>query len=194
MFSGIITHLGQVQELTFSRIKISSELFNDSFDVGESIAVNGICLTIIAIENQVATFDISEETFKTTKLALNSITNLERSLRYGDLVGGHLISGHVDGIAEVKEIKIDGEFWEISYKIPVEFEKFVARKGSIALDGISLTVARIDGGDFMVSVVPHTLEKSNLSTIKVGDKVNFEVDMFARYISRSLEVEFLPKR
>jgi riboflavin synthase len=155
--------------------------------LGASIACSGCCLTVTEKGSNWFDVYVSGETLSKTNLAnwqTNSEINLERSLRLGDEMGGHIVSGHVDGLATIKSIEPEGESWRIKIEAAHGFEKLIAAKGSIALDGISLTVNAINDNLFDVNIIPHTLNVTTLGNRKVGDKLNMEIDMLARYVAR----------
>ncbi len=198
MFTGLIEEIGLVQSLSLGEIKVSCTKVLDDAKIGDSIAVNGVCLTVSEKTRAGASFRVSPETQRLTNLAPGRLmagakVNLERALRYSDRLGGHLVSGHVDGVARVVDVVRHGDFVEIEFQYPKELSAFVARKGSVAMDGISLTVASLKSSSFTVAVIPQTLADTNLSQVRVGSLVHIEVDMFARYVHRMITVGVLPK-
>lgn len=190
MFTGIIGAVGSVTEVVQSdgdiRIRIAaSTLGLDDVSLGDSIAVNGSCLTVVAIEDKTFLVDISQETLRcTTGFANGAEVNLEKALRLSDRLGGHLVSGHVDGIGEVIRFDQVGESWWLRIRAPVQLGKYIARKGSITVNGVSLTVNKVDGSEFDVNLIPHTLDVTTLKHLKQGSQVNLEVDLIARYVER----------
>lgn len=196
MFTGIIEKLGKIRALTskgegFSLEVEVSEIWDD-LKIGESIAVNGACLTLTAVKGNRISFDVSPETKnKTTlgKLPPGTIVNLERALKLSDRLGGHIVLGHVDGIGKISAILNEGNFFRFEILIPQELTKYTAYKGSIAVDGISLTVADIKDNRISVAVIPHTYNHTNMHTLRQGDEVNIEVDIIARYVERLLNRE-----
>jgi riboflavin synthase len=153
--------------------------------VGDSIAVDGACLTVVARAGRTFRADVSRETLAcTTGFAAGGRVNLEKSLRASDRLGGHLVSGHVDGIGRVASIKRSGDNRIVAIAAPRAIAKYIARKGSIAVNGVSLTVNAVDGATFTVNLIPHTLKTTNLGGLRGGDKVNLEADMLARYAER----------
>jgi riboflavin synthase len=194
MFTGIILAVGKITaieprsgdcRLTIATGKLS--LSNAS--LGDSIAVNGVCLTAIELGDSYFSADLSRETLSRTTLqaaVVGTAVNLELALTPTTRLGGHIVSGHVDGIAEVIEKKADARSYRFTLKAPDPLAKYIAEKGSICIDGISLTVNEVDGANFNVNIVPHTLEATTLGNITVGDKVNLEVDLLARYMERLL--------
>lgn len=194
MFTGIVQAVGRVSVNTPSeqgaRIEIVAGVL-DMTDVriGDSIAVDGCCLTVIEKTALGFRVDVSKETIAcTTGFALGREVNLEKSLRLADRLGGHLVSGHVDGVGEVTRFEPVGECWLLEVRVPASLARYAARKGSIAISGVSLTVNHVSGDCFDVNLIPHTLEMTNLKSLKVGAPVNLEVDMIARYVERLLAV------
>ena len=190
MFSGIIAAIGTVAAATPStgglRLRVDAGgLGLDDVAIGDSIAVNGVCLTVVARTAGAFEADVSQETLRCTAgLAPKARVNLEKALRLSDRLGGHLVSGHVDGIGEVKRFETAGDNRVLAVTAPAELTRYIARKGSIAVNGASLTVNEVNGAEFLVNLIPHTLAASNLGTLKPGDRVNLEVDMLARYLER----------
>lgn len=197
MFTGIILGIGKIThieqkagdiQLTINSGKLSLAETN----LGDSIAVNGICLTAIALTDQGFVADISNETLTRTNLkqaTIGSVVNLELALTPQTRLGGHIVSGHVDGLATLLEKKPDARSIRYKFEIPNKLSKYIAEKGSICINGISLTVNTIDGLVFSVNIVPHTLQETSLGFAKVNDKVNIEVDLLARYIERLMQSE-----
>lgn len=162
----------------------------DALELGESIAVSGACLTVVAKARDRFEADVSIETHEKTtlgQLPLGADVNLERSLRVGDRLGGHWVSGHVDGVARVKAVEVQGDAWLVSIDMGEEQRRFVAQKGSVALDGVSLTVNAVDGVTLSVMLIPHTREVTSLKHWKAGAAVNLEVDLVARYLVHYFE-------
>ncbi len=191
MFTGIIIGKGKILSVTAKEadrvFRIASPFNMNNTDLGASIACSGCCLTVIEKGDDWFDMYVSGETLSKTNLGewqIGTEINLERSLRLGDEMGGHIVSGHVDGLATIKSITQDGDSWRIEITPPKGFEKFVAPKGSVALDGISLTVNEVTDTSFGVNIIPHTMQVTTLGTRKVGDKINMEVDMLARYVAR----------
>ncbi len=157
--------------------------------LGDSIAVNGVCLTVVAMEGARLSFDLSRETLERSTLGAlreRDVVNLESALRVGDALGGHLVSGHVDGIAAVAAIEPDARAHRWRFTLPPELSRFVAEKGSICLDGVSLTVNGVDADGFDVALIPHTMAVTTFGSRRVGDRVNVEIDLVARYLDRLL--------
>lgn len=195
MFTGIIQALGIVEGIEARggdmRLRVAlGELAGNDFATGESIAVNGVCLTAIEPAATHLVADVSRETLDHTTLgglAKGDKVNLEPALAAGDRLGGHLVSGHVDGVGTLLEKTEDARSWRFVFEAPQALAKYIARKGSICIDGISLTVNGVDDARFDVNIVPHTLAVTNLGSREPGDRVNLEVDVVARYLERLLE-------
>jgi len=195
MFTGIILAVGQVAAIETKsgdmRLTIATgDLPMNDVALGDSIAVNGICLTVIEFGADYFCADVSKETLSRTSLAtaqVNTKVNLELALTPSARLGGHIVSGHVDGLGLITERKAEGRSFRFTVKAPDEITQYIAEKGSICIDGISLTVNTIDGTYFSVNIVPHTLQKTTLGLAKVGDKVNLEVDLLARYLERLMK-------
>lgn len=196
MFSGLIECTGKLVNKIYKNNDISLEievLDLDDFNttkIGDSIAVNGVCLTVVELKNNSFTADISSETLNKTNLAelnLNEEVNLERALKLSDRLGGHIVSGHIDGLAFLSDMYQEGRSQHLIFAAPFELAKYIAPKGSITINGISLTVNKVNQNVFHLNIIPHTLEKTTLKNIKVGDKVNLEIDILARYLERLLE-------
>jgi riboflavin synthase len=195
MFTGIVTDLGTVRRVVKGAGKETRFEINTSYDtgtiaIGASIAHNGVCLTIVEVGDGWYAIEASAETLSVTTLgdwAEGSKVNLERALAVGDELGGHIVSGHVDGVATVVAITPENQSLRFTFESPVELAKFVAPKGSVALDGVSLTVNEVDGRRFGINVIPHTQAVTTFGTYRVGSRVNMEIDMLARYVARLLE-------
>ncbi len=195
MFTGIITAVGRILSIQEHgrdrRLQVEAPGWNlDEFDLGESIAVNGVCLTVVTRAGQCFAADVSVETLDCTtlgELAAGARVNLERALLAGQPLGGHLVSGHVDGVGEVTDIRDDERSVRISIRIPDPLVRFVATKGSVTIDGVSLTINAVERDELSVNIVPHTLEKTLIGDYRVGSRVNLEVDQLARYLDRLLE-------
>jgi riboflavin synthase len=182
MFTGIVQAVGRIVRANPLEIE-SGDLDLADVAVGDSICVQGVCLTITATRSRGFTADVSEETLRvSTGLDRPGEVNLEKSLALGDRLGGHLVTGHVDGVGEVTARNAS----VIALRLPRELRKYVARKGSICVDGVSLTVNRVDAEVFEVNLIPHTVQVTTLARLGVGDKVNLEVDLIARYVERML--------
>jgi riboflavin synthase len=192
MFTGIIMAVGRVASVqpTSGGVRLHIDaggLALDDVAIGDSIAVNGTCLTAIAITAGGFDVDLSRETLACVAgFAQNARVNLEKALRLADRLGGHLVSGHVDGIGAVSRVDAAGDNRVVEISVPPTLAKYIARKGSIALDGVSLTVNEVTGESFSVNLIPHTLSATNLAALAPGLQVNIEVDMLARYVERIL--------
>lgn len=194
MFTGIITDIGEVSALEQSgagrRLTIRTSFDMDTVDTGASIACSGCCLTVVEKGENEFSVDVSGETLSCTVTGTwreGSSVNLERSLRYGDEMGGHMVSGHVDGVAELVSAYEDGDCRRMVFNPPGSLLRHIAPKGSVALDGVSLTVNEVGEGSFGINVIPYTLEHTTLGQLRPGDKVNIEVDLIARYVARLID-------
>jgi riboflavin synthase len=193
MFTGIIRDIGTVRTAQSSggglRLSLSTAFVLGPSDIGASIACAGCCLTVVAVENDAFTVDVSVETLSKTTIGgwgLGRRVNLERSLRLGDEMGGHMVSGHVDGLAILDTVRPDGGCWRMDFSVPEALACFLAPKGSVALDGVSLTVNEVDANRFGVAIIPHTWTHTTLGTCRPGERLNLEVDLMARYAARIL--------
>lgn len=190
MFTGIVTDLGEVRALEHRgdlRARIGTGYDMSTVDMGASIACDGVCLTVVAMGSDWFDVDISAESVSKTNVgswAVGARLNLERALKVGDELGGHIVSGHVDGVAEIIAVEDEGDSTRFTFRAPGEFGRFVAPKGSVALNGTSLTVNEVNGAEFGVNIIPHTKEVTTWGGAKVGDLVNFEIDTLARYVAR----------
>jgi riboflavin synthase len=194
MFTGLIEAVGIVSDLTGSssgfRVAIRTPLGAELRE-GESVAVNGVCLTATTRDDEGWSADIGPETARVTtlgRLVPGQPVNLERSMRADGRFGGHFVQGHVDGMGVVETIRQDGESHWIGVRIPQELEPFLILKGSIAIDGVSLTVARLERGLMHVMIIPFTWAHTALSSVRAGDRVNLECDMVGKYVARSMEL------
>ena len=193
MFTGLVETVGEVLEVRrargAARLGIASALDPRELREGESIAVDGVCLTVARIGRDRFHADVVPETLSRTTLGAlrpGAAVNLERALRPADRLGGHLVQGHVDGTLEVEWLRSRGADRRLRVRLPRELARYVAQKGSIALHGVSLTVAALDPAGFEVALVPHTLARTNLGRLRPGDRLNVEVDLLARYLERLL--------
>jgi riboflavin synthase len=190
MFTGIVQAVGRVRALEAraggARIVIDAGMLDLSdVRIGDSIAVDGVCLTVVALDGAALSFDISAETVDcTSAFRREAHVNLEKALRLADRLGGHLVSGHVDGIGTVLEFEARGDNRWLAVRTPLDLGRYIARKGAIAINGVSLTVNAVHETVFEVNLIPHTLDATNLHALSVGAQVNLEVDMLARYIER----------
>lgn len=193
MFTGLVEALGTIRGINRQgeggQLVISSSLVRQALELGESIAVNGACLTVTGWTADQFTVDVSPETFKRTTLGSlrpNQHVNLERALRLSDRLGGHLVSGHIDCTATVRRRYQDQNAVRMEFTLPHEAQKYIVEKGSIAIDGISLTVNQVSQDMFSVSVIPHSLEMTTLKDCSEGMQVNIETDIIGRYVERLL--------
>ena len=187
MFTGIVEETGKIQFVTDRKVVIKCQKILEDAKIGDSIAVNGVCLTITDINKDTFSADISPETFKVAcKLNLGNTVNLERAMLANGRFGGHIVSGHVDGVAKIVELKNNGDFYDLKLELSENESKYVIRKGSITVNGISLTIAKVEGGLINLAIIPHTYENTCLKELKIGDFVNVEVDMMAKYIENFL--------
>lgn len=190
MFTGIITDIGEVIALEQGGdlgARIATSYPVAGIDIGASIACDGVCLTAVALGTGWFDVDISAESVAVTTAQFwqaGDRINLERALKLGDELGGHIVSGHVDGIAEIVAMRPEGDSTRVGFRAPEALAKFIASKGSVALNGTSLTVNEVDGCDFGVNMIPHTQDVTTWGAAKVGDKVNLEIDTLARYVAR----------
>ncbi|MGV6805124.1 MAG: riboflavin synthase [Ruegeria sp.] len=194
MFTGIVTDIGTVVELEQRgdlRARIQTAYDTSGIDIGASIASDGVCLTVIALGENWYDVQISTETVSKTNLGtwkVGTRVNLERALKVGDELGGHIVSGHVDGVAEVVSVADEGDSTRVTLRAPSDLARFIAPKGSVALNGTSLTVNDVSGCDFGINFIPHTKEVTTWGDVKVGDQINLEIDTLARYVARLAEV------
>ena len=194
MFTGIIAAVGQLKSLESRggdiRLHIDpAKLDLTDIKLGDSIAVNGVCLTVVEMASRSLQFDVSQETLQRTSLGQlkkGSEANLEKALAVGDRLGGHMVSGHVDGLGEVISKTASARSWQYKIKVPTELERYIAEKGSITIDGVSLTVNGVFDGGFDINIIPHTLEETIIKHYQTGTRVNLEVDLIARYLERLL--------
>ena len=193
MFTGIVTDVGRIRHVEKrgdTHIVIATKYDLASVEIGASIACSGICMTVVDKgTGKDAWFAVtaSAETLSKTTLGawkVNDPVNLERPMRVGDEFGGHIVTGHIDGVAELKSLANEGESTRMTFEVSVALSKFVASKGSVALDGVSLTVNEVDGTRFGVNIIPHTQKVTTFGRLKPGMKVNFEIDLMARYVAR----------
>jgi riboflavin synthase len=190
MFTGIITDIGTVVSLEKNgdlRLGIKTSYDIESIDIGASIAHSGVCLTVVEKLSSQYFMEISSETIACSNVGtweIGTKVNLERSLKLGDEIGGHMVLGHVDGLAEVLSVKEIGGSHEVVLKAPDSLKYFIAAKGSVTLDGVSLTVNKVDDNKFYINVIPHTWQVTNFHEIVVGKKLNLEIDTLARYVAR----------
>ena len=193
MFTGIVGAVGRIASMEpvagGARVEIEAgHLALDDVAIGDSIAVNGVCLTVVSRSGNTFCVDVSGETLScTVGFASGARVNLEKALRLADRLGGHIVSGHVDGVGTVVDVAPAGESRVVTIAVPRELAHYVARKGSIAVDGVSLTVNAVEDERFSVNLIPHTLAATTFHALQPGARVNLEVDMLARYLERMLE-------
>ncbi len=196
MFSGIVADVGIIKRAEDRegglRLSVATEVLGmDDVQLGDSIAVNGVCLTVVKLEGNTFIVDVSRATLDCT-VGLEQQgghVNLEKALRLSDRLGGHMVTGHVDGVGEVVAFNDIGESWRLVVRAPHALAKYIAVKGSITINGVSLTVNHVSGNEFEVNLIPHTLEVTTLNELKAGAKVNLEIDLIARYVERMMAAE-----
>jgi riboflavin synthase len=194
MFTGLIEDVGTIESLRFNKksavLNVKTRLSLRSMELGASIAINGACLTLVKKAKSSFTVDVSPETLKRTSLAVlgaGSLVNLERPLRLQDRLGGHWVTGHVDGVGRVESIATRGEFTFFTFGVAPQLGTLLVSKGSVAVDGISLTVNQCGRRRFSVAIIPFTLQHTNLRVRRVGDKVNLEADLIGKYVQKFLK-------
>lgn len=197
MFTGIITDQGKILALEQAgdlKVRIGTGYDVSGIDLGASIACDGVCLTVVDLGRDPQNWfevQVSAETLSKSNLgtwAVGRAVNLERSLKVGDELGGHIVSGHVDGVAKVVEMQDEGDSTRVVFEAPLELARFIAPKGSVALNGTSLTVNEVDGNRFGINFIPHTKAVTTWGRTAVGDAINLEIDTLARYVARLAEV------
>ncbi len=189
MFTGIVKELGNVRRISglggIYKLSLEAKDIVSALNIGDSVSVNGVCLTLTAKDRHILDFDVMGETFKRTnfsKLKIGESINLEPALRAGDPLGGHFVTGHIDCAGKVREVRRAGDNYSIEITFPVKYKKLVVEKGSISLDGISLTVGSVGDGSAIVHIIPHTLKATTLGSRHPGDEVNIEFDIIGKYI------------
>jgi len=200
MFTGLIEEIGEIKSILKSaksaRITIKATNILEGTKIGDSISTNGVCLTVTEFSKNSFSVDVMAETFRSSnlgKLKPGSTVNLERALRLSDRLGGHMVSGHIDGIGTIVDLyKEDNAIW-VSVETSMDILKYIVHKGSITIDGISLTVAYVDESIFKVSIIPHTKEETTLLIKNIGEEVNLECDMLAKYVEKLLKYGEAPK-
>lgn len=193
MFTGLIEEVGRTQRVertgNGARLVITASLPAGEIALGDSVAVNGVCLTVVSKETGLFSFDVSPETMSRSSfrnLRPGSPVNLERALRVGDRLGGHLVSGHIDCVAVVSQLQVVSGNTILTFRMPDRYLRYLIEKGSVAIDGISLTVNEVSSEGFSVNIIPHTLANTTLSLCGVGDEVNIETDLIGKYVERLL--------
>jgi riboflavin synthase len=193
MFTGLVEGIGEIVEISRLaeglKLALAPPFPASELVLGESVAVSGACLTVATVGAAAFQAEVSPETLKRTTLGLKKVkdpVNLERALKIGDRLGGHLVTGHVDGLGVVRERREGRDFFVLGFELPAPLSPFVIEKGSIAVDGVSLTVNAVQGNRFSVYVIPHTAQKTTLARLQVGDKVNLETDIIGKYVARLL--------
>jgi len=194
MFTGIIEEMGTISSLVTAhdgaRITLRASVVLRDAEIGDSIAVNGVCLTVVEVKGDSFSADVSAETLRRTSLKqaqVGSCVNLERPLTPSSRLGGHIVQGHVDGVGQLVEARTEGDGWVVRFVYPPELGRYLVEKGSITVDGISLTIAALSDQWFEIAVIPHTWKVTNLAALKQGDTVNLEVDLIAKYVERMLQ-------
>ncbi|MFP4274540.1 MAG: riboflavin synthase [Paracoccaceae bacterium] len=194
MFTGIVTDMGEIRRTEPRgdlRARIGTGYDTAAIEIGASIACDGVCLTVVALGPDWFEVDVSAETVSKTNLDLwtpGRRVNLERALKVGDELGGHIVSGHVDGVAEVIAIAEEGDSTRVTLRAPEALSRFIAPKGSVALNGTSLTVNEVSGAEFGINFIPHTKQVTTWGAVHVGDRVNLEIDTLARYVARLQDI------
>ena len=191
MFTGIIEEVGRLKNLDGGRIEIACEKILEDMKIGDSISTNGICLTVVDFGENFFAADVMPETLRRTSLADKNF-NLERAVKVGDRLGGHIVSGHIDGVGKILSIRPEGNALLIDVAAENFLLKQIAAKGSVALDGISLTVVDAGLNSFSVSMIPHTREVTNFKSKRVGSLVNIETDVLAKYVERLMNFQAAP--
>ncbi len=199
MFTGLVETMGTVCDVssdgTGTLLRIEEPTVGQDLPLGASVAVNGVCLTVVAVDERTFSFQAGPETLRLTNLGElrpGMKVNLERSLRLGDRLGGHIVQGHVDGLGRLARRERQGEWENLWFACAADLTRQMIRKGSITIDGVSLTLVDVGAEDFSVALIPHTLEITTLGTKQLGDTVNLEIDMFAKYVFKCLEQMTLP--
>ncbi len=191
MFTGLVESIGKVASLQAEgegrRLVIEATIFGNDITLGESIAINGVCLTVVEKTLGRADFQLAPETLRKSNLGnltIGSLVNLERAMRLGDRLGGHWVQGHVDGMGSLLKREKDGDWEKFIFQMPATLSRYLVAKGSITINGVSLTVVDVSTDIFSVALIPHTLANTNLEVLRDGDPVNLEVDILAKYVER----------
>jgi riboflavin synthase len=194
MFTGIVEEVGEIAGIDdgrdFRTVRVRARRVLGDVHIGASIAVNGVCLTVRAFDDAGFSAELSRETLDRTSLqdlAQGAAVNLERPMRADGRFGGHIVQGHVDGVGQIRDFERAGDAWNLEIEFPGSGKPYVVEKGSVAVDGISLTVAAVQGAVFSVAIIPHTFENTNLGRAKAGDRVNLEFDIIAKYVEAQLQ-------
>ena len=195
MFTGIIEDKGRIDQISEGEKENAytievNKIDTNEIKIGDSIAVNGVCLTVVSLDGKKFKVEASHETLNKTNLSrlkINSNVNLERALKISDRLGGHIVTGHIDGTAKVLEVKPVGESIEFWFELPGDLIKYFISKGSVAVDGISLTVNEVIDDKFSVNIIPHTQVETNIAKLNVGDEVNIECDILGKYVEKLLK-------
>ena len=200
MFTGLVEEIGRVLSLKKSFqsavLKVGCQKITEDIKIGDSISVNGVCLTVVSFGKDSVIFDVSGETLRRSNIGIlktNDFVNLERALRFSDRLGGHILQGHVDTTTKVVGIKREGTGFLFSFKLPPAYRHLIVEKGSIGIDGISLTIATLFADTFSVAVIPHTYENTTLKFRKPGDIVNLEFDIIGKYVERMCKYGLIQK-
>jgi riboflavin synthase len=193
MFTGIVEERGDVRSIDGGRLTVACSVVQADSDIGASVAINGVCLTVVGNDGSSLSFDLSRETIDRTnlrRLTAGRPVNLERSVTLASRLGGHMVQGHVDGVGEIEEVRQDDAGGRrLRVRVPTELVRYIVEKGSITVDGVSLTVAAVESGVVTVALIPHTLAATTLGSASVGEPVNLEVDMIAKYVERLMTPE-----
>lgn len=194
MFTGIITDIGKIENIVKGkktiRLTIKTKYQTSKIAIGASVSCNGCCLTVVKRNKNSLEFDLSPETLEKTNLVnakKGDLINLEQALKMGDELGGHIVSGHADCLAEVISVKEIDKNWVIKFKLPLTYKKYIAPKGSVTINGVSLTVNDVKDNIFGINIIPHTLDNTNLRLLKKASKVNIEIDLLARYLEKLIK-------
>ncbi len=189
MFTGIVEEIGYINSVNNDSISVSCKKILEDINIGDSIAVDGVCLTVTSFDNNSFNADVSYETMRVTKLGdlqVNDSVNLERAMLVTSRFGGHIVSGHIDGVGKIIDIKKNGDFYELNISIPDGNAQYIIKKGSITVDGISLTIYDLTNNSVKIAVIPHTFENTNLKTLKANSFVNIEFDILGKYVEKKL--------
>tara|TARA_Y100000768_G_scaffold384142_1_gene367605 strand:- start:404 stop:982 length:579 start_codon:yes stop_codon:yes gene_type:complete len=189
MFTGIVEQIGEIVSIEEKNnsLKIDIKINDSDYSMGDSVSVNGVCLTIEKINDQTYSFSISPETNRLTNLKylkIGSLVNIETSLTINKLISGHIVQGHIDTVSEIKEIVQKDNSWFIKFSISEDYSKYLIKKGSVSLDGVSLTVNDVTKNEFNVMIIPHTYQNTIFKNYKIGSIVNVEIDILAKYIEK----------